>query len=38
MPASWDQKMTLEADGTMTIEKFGHAVTRNTNDVYTTVQ
>jgi hypothetical protein len=31
-----DQVFIIDASGTMTITKFGHTVTRNTNDVYTT--
>ena len=34
----WTQQMTLGSDGAMTIQKYGHTVTRNTNDIYTTEQ
>ena len=36
VPNPWSQQMTLGSDGSMTIQKFGHTVTRNTNNVYTT--
>jgi hypothetical protein len=34
----WSQVFTNQSNGTMTIQKFGHTVTRNTNNVYTTIQ
>jgi hypothetical protein len=33
----YDQNFSIESDGTFTIQKYGHTVTRNTNNVYTTV-
>ena len=33
-----DQTFSLTADGTMTVQKFGHTVTRKTNGQYTTVK
>jgi hypothetical protein len=35
LPASWSQQVTLDWDGTITVQKFGHTVTRGTNGVYT---
>jgi hypothetical protein len=32
----WSQNFTIDASGTVTIQKFGHNVTRTTNDVITT--
>lgn len=32
-----DQIFTLEGNGTFTVQKFGHIVTRTTNDIYTTI-
>ena len=32
-----DQDFTIDTSGNVTVTKFGHTVTRNTNDVYTTV-
>lgn len=33
----WDQNFTSDAAGTVTVTKFGHTVTRTTNNVYTTI-
>jgi hypothetical protein len=33
---SWDQVFTLQADGTFTVSKFGHSVTRTIHNVITT--
>ncbi|MEI7534033.1 MAG: hypothetical protein WCK57_06640, partial [Verrucomicrobiae bacterium] len=33
----WDQKFTIDSSGTMTITKFGHTVTRHTNETTGTV-
>jgi hypothetical protein len=38
VPNPWSQVTTLDSDGTVTIQKYGHTVTRNTNNVYTTQQ
>ncbi len=32
----WSAQFTIGSDGTLTVQKFGHTVTRNTNNVYTT--
>jgi hypothetical protein len=31
----WDQRIDIDASGTVTVEKFGQRVMRNTNDVVT---
>jgi hypothetical protein len=36
LSTSWSQQVTLDSDGTVTVQKFGHTVTRDTNGVYTT--
>jgi len=36
LPATWSQQVILDSEGTITVQKFGHTVTRNTNNVYTT--
>jgi len=36
LPTGWSQQVSLQSDGTITIEKFGHSLTRDTNGVYTT--
>jgi hypothetical protein len=33
---AWTQQMTLGSDGSLKIQKFGHTVQRNTNNIYTT--
>lgn len=33
--SGWSQKFTIEANGTVTVEKFGHSATRTTNNDYT---
>jgi hypothetical protein len=35
LPGTWSQQVTLDWDGTITVQKFGHTVTRGTNGVYT---
>jgi hypothetical protein len=32
-----DQTFSIDANGNVTVQKYGHTVTRNTNNVYTTV-
>jgi len=34
----WNQVISMDASGAITVTKFGHTVTRNTNDIYTTVR
>jgi hypothetical protein len=38
LPASWSQQVILDSEGTITVRKFGHTLTRNTNNIYTTKQ
>ena len=37
MTNHWSQSFSIDASGTMAVQKFGHTATRNTNDVYTTI-
>jgi len=37
MTSHWSQSFSIDASGTMAVQKFGHTATRNTNDVYTTI-
>jgi len=34
--SGWSQNFLIDASGTVTVQKFGHSVTRTTNDVITT--
>jgi hypothetical protein len=38
-PLTWsDQIFSIDASGNATVQKFGHTATRNTNNIYTTLQ
>jgi hypothetical protein len=34
--AGWNQTCTIDANGTLTVGKFGHSASRTTNNVYMT--
>ena len=34
LPATWSQQVILDSEGTITVKKFGHTVTRDINNIY----